>query len=156
MKLLILDRDGVIQTRFGGTPSRHAIELELARVTAADQAGNRLARVLAAHGIGSGDAVALLMHRSVDLVVAEFAVLKLGAAFVPMDAEVPAERLAGMIEDVEASLTLAHADLVDRLPAAGPVLILDAPQTRGELEAASDEAIPDAERRRPATAEDAA
>lgn len=33
---LILDRDGVIQTRFGGTPSRHAIELELARVTAAD------------------------------------------------------------------------------------------------------------------------
>ncbi len=31
---LILDRDGVIQTRFGGTPSRNAVELELARVTA--------------------------------------------------------------------------------------------------------------------------
>lgn len=33
---LILDRDGVIQTRFGGTPSRNAVELELARVTAED------------------------------------------------------------------------------------------------------------------------
>lgn len=33
---LILDRDGVIQTRFGGTPSRRAVELELARVTAED------------------------------------------------------------------------------------------------------------------------
>lgn len=31
---LILDRDGVVQTRFGGTPSRSAVELELARVTA--------------------------------------------------------------------------------------------------------------------------
>ncbi|PZU45888.1 MAG: thioredoxin [Microbacterium sp.] len=33
---LILDRDGVIQTRFGGTPNRRAVELELARVTAED------------------------------------------------------------------------------------------------------------------------
>ncbi len=33
---LILDRDGMIQTRFGGTPSRHAVELELARVTSED------------------------------------------------------------------------------------------------------------------------
>lgn len=33
---LILDRNGVVQTRFGGTPSRHAVELELARVTATD------------------------------------------------------------------------------------------------------------------------
>lgn len=33
---LILDRDGVIQTRFGGTPSRDAVELELARITAED------------------------------------------------------------------------------------------------------------------------
>lgn len=32
---LILDRDGIVQTRFGGTPNRHAIELELTRVTAA-------------------------------------------------------------------------------------------------------------------------
>lgn len=155
-------RPGLVTDLWAATVARHGSRPALEGADGvltyreADQAGNRLARVLAAHGIGSGDAVALLMHRSVDLVVAEFAVLKLGAAFVPMDAEVPAERLAGMIEDVEASLTLAHADLVDRLPAAGPVLILDAPQTRGELEAASDEAITDAERRRPATAEDAA
>lgn len=33
---LILDRDGMIQTRFGGTPSRSAVELELARVTSED------------------------------------------------------------------------------------------------------------------------
>ncbi|MFT3798645.1 TlpA family protein disulfide reductase [Microbacterium sp.] len=32
----ILDRDGVIQTRFGGTPSRDVIELELARITSED------------------------------------------------------------------------------------------------------------------------
>ena len=34
--LLILDRDGVIQTRFGGTPSRGAVELELDRVSGRD------------------------------------------------------------------------------------------------------------------------
>lgn len=33
---LILDRDGIVQTRFGGTPSRHAVELELTRVVAVD------------------------------------------------------------------------------------------------------------------------
>lgn len=67
---------------------------------------NRLARSLAWRDVRHGDLVGLSVERSVDLVVAMFAVLKLGAAYVPIDSTFPEERISHMIEDARPKLVL--------------------------------------------------
>ncbi|XXG96829.1 hypothetical protein Hte_003120 [Hypoxylon texense] len=70
---------------------------------------NVLARSLAKRGIQYGDVVGLAVSRSIDLVVVMLAVLKLGAAFVPIDSTFPAERINQMVEDAGPKLIL-HSD----------------------------------------------
>jgi len=65
-----------------------------------DAAANRLARHLAALGVRPEDRVGVSMERSLDLVVALFAVVKAGAAYVPLDPSYPAQRLAFMVDDL--------------------------------------------------------
>ncbi|GAA3663876.1 non-ribosomal peptide synthetase/MFS transporter [Microbacterium marinilacus] len=60
---------------------------------------NRLARHLQDEGAGPGDRVAIVLPRGVELFVAMWAVLKAGAAYVPVDPDYPAQRRAGMISD---------------------------------------------------------
>ena len=64
-----------------------------------DEASNQLARVLRARGAGPKTTVGICLERSVELVIAVYAVLKAGAAFVPLEPDNPAERLEAMIED---------------------------------------------------------
>ncbi|OUS92705.1 non-ribosomal peptide synthetase [Rhodococcus sp. NCIMB 12038] len=68
---------------------------------------NRLARRLLAQGVGVGNRVALMLPRSIEQVVAVWAVARCGAAFVPLDPDYPAERIAHMIE--ESGVTIAVA-----------------------------------------------
>ncbi|XRQ13791.1 amino acid adenylation domain-containing protein [Actinomadura welshii] len=72
---------------------------------------NRLARRLVERGAGPERFVALSLPRSADLVVAILAVLKAGAAYVPMDPDYPADRIAYMVEDAKPILTLGPDDL---------------------------------------------
>ena len=58
-----------------------------------DEASNRLAHVLAAHGASLGETVALLTSRSADAIVAIVAVLKTGAAYLPLDPTLPTARI---------------------------------------------------------------
>ncbi len=64
-----------------------------------DEASNRLAHWLAAHGAGPGQTVALLLSRSAEAIAAILAVLKTGAAYLPIDPALPADRLAFMLDD---------------------------------------------------------
>ena len=59
-----------------------------------DEAANRLAHLLAGQGIGPGQRVALLLPRSAEAIVSILAVLKTGAAYVPIDPAAPAARIA--------------------------------------------------------------
>jgi non-ribosomal peptide synthetase component F len=59
-----------------------------------DEASNRMAHLLISCGAGAGECVALLLPRSADSVVAISAVLKSGAAYLPIDPALPAARLA--------------------------------------------------------------
>ncbi len=68
-----------------------------------------LAQHLRRRGVRAGSRVALLLPRSVELVVAELAVLRAGAAYVPLDASYPAERTAFMIADSGARLLLSRS-----------------------------------------------
>ncbi|MBZ4324105.1 amino acid adenylation domain-containing protein, partial [Streptomyces huiliensis] len=67
---------------------------------------NRLARHLIARGAGPEDRVAVLLPRSVDLVVALLAVWKAGAAYVPVDPAYPAERIAYLLADAAPRVVL--------------------------------------------------
>ena len=66
-----------------------------------DAQANQLAHHLRSRGVQPGSCVGLLMERSTSLMVAILATLKAGAAYMPMDPEYPAERLALMAEDSE-------------------------------------------------------
>ncbi len=77
---------------------------------------NRLARWLRAQGAGPDCAVGVALERTVQLPVALLAVLKAGAAYVPLDPEFPAERLAHMLADSEVRLLLTQEHLLSELP----------------------------------------
>ncbi|WP_330293006.1 amino acid adenylation domain-containing protein [Streptomyces sp. NBC_00576] len=90
------------------TPDATAVVHDATRLTYAelDERSNRLAHLLAERGAGPEQLVALALPRTPDLVVAVLAVLKTGAAYVPMDPEYPAERLAFMLADAAPVLLL--------------------------------------------------
>lgn len=82
-----------------------------------------LARMLMAHGAGPGSYVALCLNRSADLIVSMLAVLKTGAAYLPLDPKYPRERLEYMLSDSGAKLLLTQLDIVGaELPANNPGL----------------------------------
>ncbi|WP_324681918.1 non-ribosomal peptide synthetase, partial [Mycobacterium sp. 663a-19] len=80
-----------------------------------DEAANRLAHLLAEQGAGPGEFVALLFSRSAEAIVAILAVLKSGAAYLPIDPAVPTARLQFIIADATPIAVLTTAGLVERL-----------------------------------------
>ncbi|MEU2509984.1 amino acid adenylation domain-containing protein [Streptomyces sp. NPDC007863] len=102
-----------------------------------DARADRLARLLAARGAGAESVVGVAVPRSVDMVAAVLAALKLGAAFLPLDLAHPADRLAYMIEDSGAALVVGTEPVAGKIPDVPgvPVVLLDAPDTAAELDA---------------------
>ncbi|GAA4988213.1 amino acid adenylation domain-containing protein [Kineococcus glutinatus] len=96
---------------------------------------NRLARALVARGAGPETLVALGVPRRADLVVALLAVLKAGAAYVPLDPGHPRERIAEVLAGTGALLTVATADSLAWLPVGTPVLLLGEEAVEAELAA---------------------
>ncbi len=70
---------------------------------------NRLARHLVASGVRPGGRVAVLMERGIDLVVVTLAVLKAGAAYIPLPANYPASRMQLVMDDTGCDLLVADA-----------------------------------------------
>jgi amino acid adenylation domain-containing protein len=79
-----------------------------------ERASNRIARALRERGIARGKKVGLLLERSPELVLGVIAVLKSGAAYVPLDPSFPAQRIAYMLSDSDADLVLCTSDLSTR------------------------------------------
>ncbi|SDQ57639.1 non-ribosomal peptide synthase domain TIGR01720/amino acid adenylation domain-containing protein [Pseudomonas sp. UC 17F4] len=77
---------------------------------------NALAATLMAQGAGPEVLLGVALERSPQMIVALLAVLKCGAAYVPLDIDYPSERLAYMIEDSGMALVITHSDLLGRLP----------------------------------------
>ncbi|WP_396915654.1 amino acid adenylation domain-containing protein [Mycolicibacterium sp.] len=82
-----------------------------------DEASNRMAHLLAAQGAGPGERVALLSERSAQAVVAILAVLKTGAAYVPIDPVVPPARIDFILSDAAPIAVIASAGARSRLDA---------------------------------------
>ena len=77
---------------------------------------NRLAHRLLKLGVGPELRVAICVERSIEMLVGVLAILKAGAAYVPLDPLYPKERLAYVLDHTRAPLLVTQRDLIDRLP----------------------------------------
>ncbi|RFU43199.1 amino acid adenylation domain-containing protein, partial [Actinomadura logoneensis] len=104
---------GLFEAQVAARPWAVAVSFEGRSWTYAEvnAAANRLARHLLAQGVGPEQFVALSFPRSADLVIAILAVLKTGAAYVPIDPEYPADRIAYMVQDASPVLTLTSIEV---------------------------------------------
>ena len=94
-----------------------------------EEAANRLAHLLAGQGAGPGQCVALLFSRSAEAIVAILAVLKTGAAYLPIDPGLPAARIGFMIDDAAPIAAITTAGLADRLDGCD-LLVIDVDDPR--------------------------
>ncbi|WP_194906395.1 non-ribosomal peptide synthetase [Catenulispora rubra] len=105
----------MIEDQADRTPERPAVSYDGRTLSyrSLDGLANGLAVALAGRGIGRGAAVPVLLGNSLELPVAYFALMKLGAAFVPLDAAWPAERLRTTLDVLQPAAVLCHtpADL---------------------------------------------
>ncbi|MFE9674083.1 amino acid adenylation domain-containing protein [Streptomyces sp. NPDC006259] len=143
---------GLFERQAAATPAALAVSADGRDLTYADldTRANQWARALAGHGVRVGDTVAVALPRSPESVVALLAVLKAGAAYVPIDPRYPAAQVATMVEETRPRIVLTSRDFdAARLPdTAVPRLLLDEPDTAAAL-AAQDTAPPDPATRGP-------
>ncbi|WP_141333042.1 non-ribosomal peptide synthetase, partial [Myxococcus sp. AB025B] len=98
-----------------------------------DERSNQLARLLLHHGVTTDDRVALSLERSFELVIALVAIVKAGAAYVPLDASYPSHRLLAMMEDTQPRLLLTSRALASKLPNEGvTTLVLEEVDTSAQ------------------------
>ncbi|HEU0300597.1 MAG TPA: amino acid adenylation domain-containing protein, partial [Longimicrobium sp.] len=115
----------MIEAQAARTPGAVALVHGDRRLTfaALNGAANRLAHVLRGRGIGRGAFVPILAERGPDVAVAMLAVMKAGAAFVPLDAGWPPARLRRVLDDLPAPLLLAGEGVLEQARSLGrPVL----------------------------------
>ncbi|MFD1676439.1 amino acid adenylation domain-containing protein [Alicyclobacillus fodiniaquatilis] len=93
------------------TPSAVAVKLGDQKVTyqQLNQRANQLARILRERGIGPESIVALLVERSIDMIIGILGILKAGGAYLPIDPNYPQDRIEYMLNDSQATLLLSHS-----------------------------------------------
>ncbi|XVV09975.1 non-ribosomal peptide synthase/polyketide synthase [Actinoplanes sp. CA-131856] len=116
--------------RVAGTPEAIAVlgdgtELSYAEL---DARANQVAHHLRGRGIGAESVVGLGVPRGADMVVAILAVWKAGAAYLPIDVRMPADRVAFMLADSRAAALLGPEEVLDDLPVGRvPLIAIDDP-----------------------------
>ncbi len=118
----------LFRRRCQSTPDAAAVSFAGTHLTYArlDARASLLARRLRGLGVGPDSRVGLMLERSLGMAVALLAVVKCGAAYVPLDPTYPAERLAVMASDSRMAALLTEEGLRERLPETGAaVLLLD-------------------------------
>ncbi|WP_330255505.1 amino acid adenylation domain-containing protein [Nocardia sp. NBC_00565] len=111
-----------------------------------DAWSNRLARMLLRRGVGREVVVVLALNRSLESVVAVWAVAKAGAAFAPLDPNYPAERIEHMLSDSKAPIGVTVTATREMLPDTLDWLLLDDFDTTRQVMTVSDAPITDGER----------
>ncbi|MEU9048732.1 amino acid adenylation domain-containing protein, partial [Kitasatospora sp. NPDC048343] len=142
----------LFQTQVARTPDAIALTHVDQRLTYAelDTRSNRLAHHLIAAGVGPESLVALALPRSADLLTAMLAVLKSGAAYLPLDVAHPVSRIAFQLDDARPTLVItSEASTAVLNGTSTPRLALDGAETIAALAERSDSAVTDADRTRP-------
>ena len=92
------------------TPDREAFRFDGNGITYAElvRRCNALANTLAELGVKRGDRVGIYLHKSLESAIALYGILKAGAAYVPLDPQMPEERLAFIIRDCEINVLVSQ------------------------------------------------
>src|SRR6201999_950049 len=101
------------ESQAADNPDLPALSFENQRLSYRElnERSNRLAHYLAARGVVTGDRVGIYLDRSVEMIVSILAVLKAGAAYVPVDTAYPQDRLSFIIEDSGVSALITDSRL---------------------------------------------
>jgi amino acid adenylation domain-containing protein len=126
------------------TPQRRAVVCGASALdyAALDAAANRLARHLVRRGVQPGQVVAICLARGVEFSVALLAVLKAGAAYLPLDPRNPPARLDAILRDAAAGLTICSSASRDSMPDGHAVCVCDVASAEIEREAPTPPALP--------------
>ncbi len=130
------------------TPNNIAIEYNNTKISYHDLHSkvNQFAHYLEAHGVQSGDYIAVCFPRSPELVYAILAIIQCGAAYLPLDHEYPTKRIEYMMEDSEAKFLLTSKALSVSLPkCSNTILIDDAMQSLAQYPTSKLETVVDPE-----------
>ena len=131
------------------SPDRIAVKHGSTQLTYAElhRQSDALAGLLCERGVTKGSRVGICLDRGVDMLVSVMAVLKVGAAYVPMDSNYPAERLAYILQDSAAPVLITQRCVRERIEASledgqAAVLELDADPSWRNQPASPSAALP--------------
>jgi amino acid adenylation domain-containing protein len=122
----------LVSAKVGEVPTRNAVRCgdEVLTYAALESSSNALAARLQAAGVKRGHLVGIHLERSCAIATGLLAILKCGAAYVPMDPAFPAERLGFMVEDAHMSVIVSQSSIHRELPpSAAKVLLVDEPSS---------------------------
>ena len=139
----------LIERQAAATPDRIAVVTDKAELSYRDfdTRANRLARLLLERGVRPGDRVAVVLRRTVDLPTCLFAILKCGAAYIPVDPDYPAERVAMVFDDAAPALVVVETETRDRVPLTdSSCVVLDGNDVAEALAGLAATPVTDAER----------
>lgn len=123
---LLLSLPELVNRHASTTPQAVAVGAgsEVLTYAELDRQSNQLAHYLASAGVGREHVVGLYLKRSPAFIVAALATLKTGAAYLPLDSDAPAGRIAFMLQDAAVSAVVTSENLRERLPS-GPWPVVD-------------------------------
>ncbi|UCD34366.1 MAG: amino acid adenylation domain-containing protein [Nitrospiraceae bacterium] len=100
------------------TPDAAAVIFEERQLTYGElnSRANQLAHYLRKHGVGPDTLVGICVERSLEMVIAILGILKAGGAYVPLDPAYPEERLAFMLDDMQAEILISESGRRGKLP----------------------------------------
>lgn len=117
----------LIEAQMRATPDAPALSFDGRSIGYAelDRRSAALARALADRGAGPGRIVAVALDRAIELPLALVAILRAGAAYLPLDPEHPAERIARILSLAQPAIVLTSGDLAHLFPASAPLLLTE-------------------------------
>ncbi|GAA4240025.1 hypothetical protein GCM10022254_63190 [Actinomadura meridiana] len=123
----------LIEAQVARTPTALAVSAPDGTLSYAElnERANRLAHLLLAHGVGPGCHVAVVLPRDTRLIVAFLAILKAGAAYLPIDPEYPRDRVHYILGDARPAIALT-SEAID-VPLPGNVITIDDAEVRRRL-----------------------
>lgn len=109
------------------TPDKVAVVFEDEELTYSElnAKANQLAGILRDNGVKPDTIVAIMVERSLEMIIGIMAILKAGGAYLPIDPEYPQERIRYMLEDSGAKILLTQRSLADGVSITGDVLFID-------------------------------